>query len=122
MTSLEPQRQKCSLCNNLERRLSPALVTELQRRLAFDFTIEELSGAATGCGYCRLILKGLEAFAVEIGDLRSSISRVYACGPSEGKFRTLTLELYFQDDSRRKLLLEIYTLSETSELNASSRT
>lgn len=116
-TKSNPQRPKCRLCNNLERRYSPTLVTALQRRVAFDFTILELSEAAneSSCRYCLLILKSLEDFTDELGKIHSSIAYVYACGSSQDMNRTLTLEVYSNEDTRRKLQFEVCVLTKTSK-------
>ena len=82
-----PQHRKCSLRNDLEQKLNSALVHEFHGRFAFDFIVEELTQATSTCSYCQLMLEGLEAFSDKVGNLSTSISRVYACGQAKVDFK-----------------------------------
>jgi hypothetical protein len=101
----------CGLCNGLEKKY------EHDMRLAFDFVPEELIRSAyeNGCASCKVIATGIRTWAAGTNwFLERDVRRVYArCHGimTNGKPKTLSLELYFMDE-RPKLELEFLSLAQ----------
>lgn len=98
---------RCQLCNDQEKR------EEVDARLGFDFTPEELVRSAFegGCNSCIVILEGIRQSETSHWSLQRDVRRIYArcCGIRNELQDSLLLEIYFVDD-RPKLELEFYSL------------
>ncbi|KAL6708067.1 hypothetical protein ACN47E_003501 [Coniothyrium glycines] len=97
---------RCTLCHNLEH-------IELDSRLTFAFTPSELADSVSnsGCEPCAIILKGLQLKASE-WDLETEVESIHAtCHQRRGpRYDSLSLEVYFVDNSRPRLDLEVFCL------------
>lgn len=67
--------ESCKVCNNFQRKERKYSIR--QHRLSFDCTSSELQESSASCPYYLLVLKGMQEFQPEIGDL-ASIARIYA--------------------------------------------
>ena len=98
---------RCKLCNDLEK------IEELDARLTFDFTPNELinSASETGCESCTVILEGVQQAENCDWSFQEDVRRVYArCHEIRGRrYSSLFLEVYFTDE-RPRLEFEIFSL------------
>ncbi|KAM7188050.1 Heterokaryon incompatibility protein (HET) domain containing protein [Rhypophila sp. PSN 637] len=100
--------RRCTLCNNLERRLLSRHVP--QYRAAFDFSPDDLRrSSSSGCPFCGILVAAIQQFEPEVVGSHSPVSWIYARGGHvEQPPHTLSLEIYFSSALHPKLELELY--------------